>query len=198
MTSALLLAVTVVIRSYNYAQVPPNQLAAARATADGIFQSAGISLQWIDCEVPEDGRTSIADRRWSSGAACLEPRREGQEFVLRLLESAGGGPARAIAMGNSLFDRGTGTGALITVDPRSVSAIARSAATDPAALLGRAIAHELGHLLLGHPNHARSGLMRALWSRDELRGIRPADWNFSAAEAAQMRQGLQTRFRPAN
>lgn len=189
MTAALALAVTVIIRSYDYAQVPPDELAAARAAADRIFQSAGISLQWIDCRVPED-------RRWSIGAECLEPLREGQEFVLRLLESAGGESKRAIAMGNSLFDRSTGTGVLITVDPRSISAIARNAATDPATLLGRATAHELGHRLLGHPKHSRSGLMRALWSRDELRRIRPAGWNFSAAEAAQMRQRLQTRLRP--
>ena len=128
----------------------------------------------------------------------MELLREGQEFVLRLLKSAEGKSTRAIAMGNSLFDRGTGTGVLITVDPGLVSAIARGAAADPVTLLGRAMAHELGHLLLGHPEHSRSGLMRALWSRDELRGTRPANWNFSPAEAAQMRQGLVSRARVAN
>src|SRR4029450_9518639 len=115
-----------------------------------------------------------------------------------LLGSAGGKSARVITLGSSLFDRGTGAGVLITVDPRLVSAIAQSAETDPATLLGRAMAHELGHLLLGHPNHSRSGLMRALWARDEVRGVRPADWIFSAAEAAQMRQGLLNRSHSAN
>jgi hypothetical protein len=61
-----------------------------------------------------------------------------------------------------------------------------------ATLLGRAIAHEIGHLLLGSAEHPRLGLMRALWSHDELRGRKPAHWGFSAREAAQMRQ---TRLR---
>jgi hypothetical protein len=52
------------------------------------------------------------------------------------------------------------------------------------------MAHEIGHLLLGSGDHPREGLMRATWSQDELRGIRPSNWGFSPAEAAQMRQNL--------
>jgi hypothetical protein len=36
-------------------------------------------------------------------------------------------------------------------------------------ILGSVIARELGHLLLGANSHSRSGLMRAVWSREELR-----------------------------
>jgi hypothetical protein len=87
---------------------------------------------------------------------------------------------------------------LATVDPELVLRIARGSAVDFATLLGRAIAHEIGHLLLGHSRHSRVGLMRAIWSQDEIRGIRPTNWQFSAAEAAEMRHGLAARAGSAN
>jgi hypothetical protein len=225
MTNAFVLAVTIIVRTYNYAQVPPDQLEAARSTTEGIFQSAGIVLQWIDCrtsssvdrpssivgvglaftpafgglnpgprvESSANGESTMDDRR-----SCTEPLREGQEFVLRLMASPSAASTGATALGTSLIDGKSRTGVLMTVDPHQVSAIAQSAVTDSAILLGRAVAHEIGHLLLGHPNHSRSGLMRAFWSQRELRGTRAADWHFSSLEATQMRQGILARTRAAN
>ncbi len=197
MTHALLLAATVVIRSYNYAQVPADDLARARATADRTFQQAGISLQWIDCWVPGDRPSSIVNR---PSSLCTELLREGSEFVLRLMIPVVAEPSRSrtVAMGSSLIDHSSGIGALTTVDPERVMGIARGALTDYSTLLGRAIAHEIGHLLLGHSRHSQSGLMRAIWSQEEIRRVRPADWRFSEAEAAQMRQGLAARAPAAN
>ena len=60
-------------------------------------------------------------------------------------------------------------------------------------LLGRAIAHEIGHLLLDTNQHASTGLMRATWSRSELRRDKPADWHFLGDEADTMRTALATR-----
>jgi hypothetical protein len=191
MTHALLLAAVVVIRSFNYAQVPPEELARARATANRTFEQAGISLKWIDCWVPE---TSAFER-------CTEPLREGSEFMLRLMASAHApapGSSRTTAMGESLIDRASGSGALATVAPELVMMVAHGASVDDATLLGRAIAHEIGHLLLGHSRHSRTGLMRAIWSQEEIRGIRPGAWRFSPPEAAQMRHGLAARARAAN
>jgi hypothetical protein len=176
------------IRIYNYAKVPGDQLEAARSTADGIFEAAGISLTWIDCRVP-GGR---------AGAACTEGLREGGEFVLRLLESSTRGTGRRVALGSSLIDRRAGGGVLITIDPRLILTVARQAKAEPSVLLGRALAHELGHLLIGTTAHARAGLMRALWSQSELRGGRPADWRFSPEEARLMRHTLVGGARRAN
>ena len=188
MTHALVLAAIVMIRTYNYAQLPADELARARDTAARTFAKAGITLQWVDCWVPQ---TPIG-----GAASCTEPLREGSEFVLRLMPSSERrirNASRGIALGSSLIDHDARSGALMSVDPTLVSALAHTAGTDFATLLGRAIAHEAGHLLLGHVRHSRNGLMRALWSQDELRGVRPADWSFTRAEAAEMRQGLAAR-----
>jgi len=53
-------------------------------------------------------------------------------------------------------------------------------------LLGRAVAHELGHLLLRAPGHGPSGLMRPLWTDQELMQNRPDDWTFSEADRRQV------------
>jgi hypothetical protein len=68
-----------------------------------------------------------------------------------------------------------------------VAWLAKTAGTDVAVLLGRVIAHELGHLLRRTSAHARHGLMRPNWTPDEVRRNRAADWAFTAGDVAAMR-----------
>lgn len=118
--------------------------------------------------------------------------------MLRLVDRAPATDERIVALGESMLDREQRGGVLMTVDLFPVRAVAARAGTNIATLLGRAIAHEVGHLLLGSAEHPRLGLMRALWSHDELRGVKPAHWGFSSREAAQMRQTLRGRSRTAD
>jgi hypothetical protein len=60
-------------------------------------------------------------------------------------------------------------------------------------LLGRAIAHEIGHLLLEHAEHSPNGLMRAMWTDAELQISQPSDWQFNSTQAAAMRARLGLR-----
>jgi hypothetical protein len=179
---------TVVIRTYNYAALSAERLAAARLEAQHIFTSAGISLKWIDCRVPGD----------DNGAACTEPLLAGRDLMLRLVNRIPVSHDRIVALGESMLDREQRGGVLMTVDLFPVRAVAASASTSLSLLLGRGVAQEIGHLLLGSAEHPRLGLMRALWSHDELRGLKPAHWGFSAREAAQMRQTLRDRSRTAD
>jgi hypothetical protein len=182
---------TVTVRTYDYANVAGDDLANARTEAGLIFSSAGISLNWIDCKVP--GHVD--------GEPCTAPMLPRRDLMLRLVDRF---PAdatevrRVVALGESMVDRDERSGVLMTVDLFPVRTVAGRASTVPAVLLGRAIAHEIGHLLLGSVEHGRLGLMRALWSSDELRGLKPANWGFSKREAAQMRQTLRVRSRPAD
>jgi hypothetical protein len=75
-----------------------------------------------------------------------------------------------------------------------VEGIARRAGADAATVLGRAIAHEIGHLLLNSNAHPESGLMRAAWSQRELRGSAPAHWQFLEPEIQKMRAAAQHRI----
>src|SRR5205823_14363610 len=104
-----------------------------------IFLEAGLSLQWVICRVPNA----------SDGDACTGLLRTGGEFVLRLQTrqpAPGSTMAAHVALGSSLVDGRAGGGILITIDPRPVAGVAAEAGADPGVVLGRAIAHELGHL----------------------------------------------------
>jgi hypothetical protein len=181
-------AATVVIRTYNYPALSAAEFAAAKSEAERIFMKAGISLDWTECRVPGGGE----------GAPCTEPLLVGRDLMLRLVNRIPVSGDRIVALGESMLDREQRGGVLMTVDLHPVRVVAGRASTSWSALLGRAIAHEIGHLLLGSVDHARLGLMRALWSHDELRGLKPAHWGFSAREAAQMRQALRQRSRTAD
>jgi hypothetical protein len=181
-------AAPVAIRTYNYAAVSADELAAAKSEAAHIFTRAGIPLAWTECRVPGE----------DAGASCTEPLLVGRDMMLRLVDRVPVSGDRIVALGESMLDREQRGGVLMTIDVFPVRAVAAGASTSWPTLLGRAIAHEIGHLLLGSAKHPRLGLMRALWSHDELRGVKPADWGFSAREAALMRQGLRKLSRTAD
>jgi len=82
---------------------------------------------------------------------------------------------------------------LATVFADRVLDVARGAGIDAGSLLGLAIGHELGHLLLSTDAHAAIGLMRARWSQSELRVTRAADWQFLTAEARMIQDEVTRR-----
>jgi len=179
---------TVTVRTYNYSAVGFDELAAAESEAAHIFRSAGISVEWTGC------RTRIA----GDGAACTEPLRSGHDLMLRLVDRTPVDRHFVVALGESMLDREKRSGVLMTVDLFPIRAVADRASTSVARVLGRAVAHEIGHLLLGTAEHPRLGLMRALWSHEELRGLKPAYWGFSARESARMRDTLRAKSRVAD
>lgn len=175
---------TVTVRTYNYAAVPIERLTLARFEAKQIFRRSRISIDWVDCRVPGS----------VSGSACTEALLPRRDLMLRLMDRPPTGD-RFVALGESMLDHADRSGVLMTIDIGTVRAIAAGAGMPMPTLLGRAIAHEIGHLLLGSGEHPGIGLMRARWSTDELRGVKPAHWGFSPREAAKMRQTLRGNAR---
>jgi hypothetical protein len=78
-----------------------------------------------------------------------------------------------------MLDTSTHSAVLATIYVERVRWLARSARADVETLLGRTIAHELGHLLLATNAHGSHGLMRAVWSAAEVRGDRDWDGTFA-------------------
>jgi hypothetical protein len=56
--------------------------------------------------------------------------------------------------------------------------------------LGRVLAHEIGHVLIGVPFHDRRGLMRANFSPDQLAEIDPAPFRLSCSTVDRMKRTL--------
>ena len=173
----------VVVRTYNYAAVLPSN-SPPRSRRPSTSSTARAS---------HSSGSTAACRAEPQGAACTEPLLAGRDLMLRLVDRtpvdrrahrrAGRVDARSRAARRRADD---GRSCLLSA---RLPARRRPIAST---LLGRAVAHEIGPPAARQRRTSAAGLMRALWSHDELRGLKPAHWGFSAREAAQMRQ---TRLR---
>lgn len=186
---------TLVVRTYNNYGVSNEDLRAARTHADEIFKDAGIEISWKDCW--------YRDKEATDASQCRQPL--GTEDVILRLQTTHPAPGtRFVSMGFSLVNVAEGVPFLATVFTDFVSSVARKSNVSFSLLLGRAIAHELGHLLLNQNDHPRTGLMRADWTRATLLKNEAADWAFREDEVASIRaaaahRGLSTvdYFTPA-
>lgn len=166
------LALSLVVRVYDAYGVPGVNLSSARSTATQILKTSGVSMIWRQC--PCNGEVASAELlvRITSAPASVDPS----------------------SLGFSYVDVNEQRGTLATIFADRVHTLAASAAADEGALLGRAIAHELAHLLLGSTNHAKSGLMREQWTSIELVRNHPIDWQFSADDRVRLRSAALRRL----
>ena len=172
------------VKTYDHFGLLKEDLRSAEEEAAAALREVGIELVWLDCWFLEREPDSAPQQ-------CRRPRQKG-EIVLRL-QSASATPAgKFVAMGFSLIG-GVEPPYLSTVFPDVVQSVASGAASDARRVLGLAIAHEIGHLLLNTHQHAHAGLMRADWSRAELRRNDRSYWRFAEPENAVMQGAARQR-----
>lgn len=164
----------------------PVRLAHAIEEARDILQRAGLGARWVVCG------TSAAD----SDVACkapLTPAHIGIRLV-RSVTTPDAGTEMA-SMGYALIGRHGPPSSLATIFLDRVQWLAGRAGADVSRLAGRAMAHEVGHLLLSTHDHAPSGLMRARWSIAELQAPGRTPWDFTTRDMRRLRAGLAARLR---
>jgi len=165
----------VVARLYNTAQVPAATRDKALAVATRAL-AGDIDIVWRNCDVP---------------LACVAVLTTG-ELVVHLDRSRAEGRASAVLeLGRALIDNGAGAGVFATIYVDRVAQMAEISELDGELLLGRAIAHELGHLLLGTNAHTSTGLMRPQWTAPEIRQNRPGDWTLTKEDLDTIRNRLR-------
>jgi hypothetical protein len=160
----------VVVRVYDNTDLPDSVRRASLALAANIFAKAEVEIGWVHCP-SRCGRAPGPD-----------------QLILRMTRS----PATAVGVGSSLIDPVLGAGRLATVYVDQVDGMARRASTDRVAILSRAIAHEIGHLILGTTEHTRAGLMRSVWTTEELRQNHADDWQFTPVQRTLLRARIAT------
>ena len=174
--------IRVIVRTYDAPH--PAALDSAMAVTAAILTDAGISVTWMSCHAVFVGDT--ANR-------CLSPLAPDEVSIRFVRLPPHLAEQRFTALGDSLVDIRRRTGSLATIYVNRVEGLAMRCGVDAGVLLGRAMAHEIGHLLLGTPEHAGSGLMRAEWSQKTLRSERPGDWTFNRGDARSMREAVRVR-----
>jgi hypothetical protein len=175
----------VVVRTYSHAAASLETIRSAQREAGTLLRDAGVDLTWLDC-----GRGSEPG---ADTAAC-ETRLTANEVVLHVAKSPKGETGSDVALGTSLIAAHDRRPTFSRVYFDRVLAFAATARADAAVILGRAIAHELGHLLLRTNRHPSSGLMRATWLSAELRSTDPGMWAFLPQEAIDLRAAIADRL----
>ena len=165
--------VTLIVRLYNTAGIPPDELAVARGAADAILRDTGLDVRFRQCSGATD--------------SCDQPLAH-SEVVVRIIDAPSfNATLEPDAFGLTYIIKSTNRGWLATLFADRVGGAATRVGVEPGMLLGRVMAHEIGHLLLGIDYHRSSGVMRAQWS-DETLNHSGDDWRFSMAEAEQMQR----------
>jgi hypothetical protein len=166
--------------------VPAGELRDAGRLTTEILGAAGVRVLWLDCHPGSGDPTPVP-------VDCGRP--VGPEDLILSVVPTGRGNRfwNEQALGTALIDPVAGAGTVATIYADRVAGLARDSLTSRVDLLARAMAHEIGHLLLGTTGHAHAGLMRAAFSRDELRRHVARDWLFSRGEAMAMQHALVLR-----
>ncbi len=167
---------SLLVRIYDNVGVLGSELASALRTTHEILRRADLNADWVQCRSRRDGpMPAVCDQALSSG-----------DVVVRLIVGSEGESGERRALGYSLFDA-NGVSGFATVYVDRVDWLAKRAQYPRAPVLGRAIAHEIGHLILRSNAHTDTGLMREVWTAEQVVRNRREDWTFSADQSGDLR-----------
>ena len=158
--------------------IPSATVAAATAVVGRLYRAVGIEIDWTgDGEIGSNaGATApVVWRRIAirSSAGKEFPLAFGNMGVLGVTPRGQGGPGRVVYV---FYDAARIKSQRFPIPIR--------------ALLGYAMAHELGHSLLPHESHGEAGVMRAQWLESDMRLMRDEKLGFDPHDGSQIRIAL--------
>jgi hypothetical protein len=175
----------ITVRVYNYAGVSRATLAGAEKEASRIFREAGIETSWQDCP------TSHAEEEAFPGCAqVLGPAGVDVRIIPRSMAARLQSPRERLGL--ALPTQG-GFASSAWVFLHRVEELAKSRIASPSQVLACALAHEIGHLLLGPNQHSSVGIMRAHLGREELKRASQGQLLFISSQCELIRAEVMSR-----
>ena len=174
----------IIVRVYNLAEVPGNTLVKSEKEAKRVFKGVGIETDWLDCPLSAELAQKLPGCEKNLGPTFLNLR------IVPRFEMAEAG-FRGAALGFALAAKEGGVHASIFY--HRVLETAQEGPASAAQILGHAMAHEIGHLLLGSNSHSPTGMMSAQWNRKELKDATLELLRFNADQVERMRKDVLTR-----
>jgi hypothetical protein len=162
---------------YDHAGLPERSLSKVTHQAAAVLSRAGVSSEWVNCGQEE------SDPRCSGGA-------EDGVVMIRIQ------PDRPKSFPNALglaFTAGEAPN-LASVFERAARSFAARNALPFEPLLARAIAHEIGHLILGPDAHSAIGVMRPRWNRNDVVKMAQGIMTFDVQQSRLLRTRLARRI----
>lgn len=171
----------VTVNVYNGIHLAPSDLERAEREAERIFLYAGIRVVWTSGKLATDAKpaplivgskgVTLQLRVWTR--AIAEEKAVGYETLGFCLSRENG---EVVVLADAIQKR---------------AVVGTTKFTD---LLGLAMAHELGHVLLRSMSHSVTGVMQARWTEKCLREDERGFLRFTAGEAVLMREEVRRRM----
>jgi hypothetical protein len=159
---------------YNDASISSASLDQAELYASRIFLQAGVQVVWLRCPQAE----------FSVGCSeAVYP----THLHVRILNASRSLNSSAVGLS---FLSADGEGCYADLFYAPVADLHNTTGIPSHVILGHALAHELGHLLLGTNSHSSKGLMRARWDIRNLEDAERGKLVFSAAQSLRITSRL--------
>ncbi len=177
---------SVAIHVYDLAGVSARDLHEATEEAGRILATAGVEAVW-QFGPPDTPEAHQVDSHAASPSTRDHQRDTRGYLVLRILRDF---PERALpgALGISFPDAQTGVHATVFCD--RIERVSKTGDVALSTMLGHAMAHELGHALLGNTEHSPAGIMKARWGKADYQRAGMGLMTFGAQE----REAIQKRM----
>lgn len=171
----------VTVRLVDYVNLRASTRSEVAATAKRVLGQAGVPLEFVECF------SGGVDTGNPACSAALGP----TDLVLRIVQPRFA--QKRVQFGYAITAPEGGAYLTVFINPEQRKATV--GILSDGVLLGHAVAHEIGHLLLGANSHSCCGIMRPVWRRiDEEWMAKGGLLLFSASQAGKMRSALMARL----
>lgn len=165
---------------FNSSPISFSTIERAEGEAGRVLRDIGVEAIWLNCPQEISQEASLGRCSEVSYPSHLH---------LRILRVSHGLKVNTVGISFSEED-GRGCYADLFYDP--IRELEGETRVYPTIILGHAMAHELGHLLLGTNSHSESGLMRAHWTREDLTNASKGKLRFSKEQCLKIKSRLTT------
>lgn len=172
----------ILVLVHNYAGVEPTVLKRAERSAARVLGTGGVQVNWLDCSQAAE-----------ASQQCQDPPNP-SALVLHILPSrATRRAAPPGSLGFAVPPEPGQFGSFVGVFCDRVERLSSHGFNEPV-ILGYAMAHEIGHLLLDVEGHSETGVMKAEWHRKELEQAVNGTLGFNAVQRSRIKRNLDARM----
>jgi hypothetical protein len=166
---------------YHSAQVGTQTLERAERVAGTVLLTAAIQSTWVPGAVEDIGNLGMDFTAYTAKDCQAAP--VSAVMRLQILPRASVGlPSHALALSLPCAR----SGVQVTIFADRVANVSETGGPTFRRVLGYAIAHELGHVLLQSDAHATAGLMKGVWGESDWQRASVSIISFSPADARQI------------
>lgn len=181
------------ISIYDFAHIGPKTLSQAERVAGAIFAAAGIETQWTVGSA-SDTANLRTDFSAIPQSRCTDLPRSGLVRVQIYSRAPQG--FGALALGYSLPCAEHGIQVTLFAD--RMEAVSASTLAIFYRVLGHALAHEVGHVLLRSAAHESTGLMKGVWTKADWQRASVTIIPFAPEQARRIAEALAKVDAPAD